>query len=412
MAVVGGGVIGLFVALELARRGAEVTVLERGEAGRGASYGNAGLLVPSFSRPLANPSSIGEGVRALMGRSEALLLRPASDPRLAAWLARFAAACRPSRADRAARLLHALGTASVARYRALMEGELAEESGFASSGWLYLYRDGASLDAAARQAAHAERAGLRWRRLDEPEVRELEPGLGGPVAGGVLYPDDCVVRPETMVPALARRAARAGVDVRAHTEVHGFRVEGDRVTGVLTAEGTTPAGAVVVACGARTPSLVGTLGPRIPIQPAKGYSLTFRAARGAPSRPLSLTDAHVVVSPSGGRVRVTGGLDLVGMDERLDAGRLDGIWRHCREWLPDLEPEGAVERWCGFRPLPPDCLPVIGPLSRIPNVIVASGHGTLGVTLAPITGSLVARCLEAGPIPDEVRPYLPARFGA
>jgi D-amino-acid dehydrogenase len=386
--------------------------MERGEVGRGASYGNAGLLVPSYSTPLANPASIGEGIRALMGRSSALVLRPRADPRFAAWLARFLVACRPSQAERAARLLHALSTASVGRYRQLMEGELGEEAGFRASGWLYVFSRDDALAGGVAQAREAARMGSRWEHLGPAEVRELEPALRDGLAGGVLFPDDCILRPDALVPALARIAAAEGVEIRTGVEVLGFVTEGDRVTAVRTPEGTLPTGAVVVACGVHTPSVLATLGARVPIEPAKGYSITFRAAAGAPSIPLNLTDAHVVVSPSGGRVRVAGGLDLTGMDERLDQERLDGIWRECRSWLPALEPAGEPERWYGFRPLPPDCLPIIGPLRRFPNVVVAAGHGTLGVTLGPVTGALVARCLDEGGVPDEVAPYLPARFGA
>jgi D-amino-acid dehydrogenase len=289
--VVGGGVIGLFSALELARRGARVTLLERGEIGRGASYGNAGLLVPSYSRPLANPSSIGEGIRALMGRSPALALRPRADPRFAAWLARFLVACRPSRARRTARLLHALTTASVGRYRHLMEGELGEQAGFRGSGWLYVYSSEDALAGGVAEAGEAARLGSRWERLGPAEVRDLEPALRHQLAGAVLYPDDCIVRPDAMVPALARIAAAEGVDIRTGAQVLGFDTEGERVTAVRTADGTLPTGAVVVACGVHTPGVVAALGARLPIEPAKGYSITFRSAAGAPSIPLNLIAA-------------------------------------------------------------------------------------------------------------------------
>ena len=404
--VVGGGIVGVLTALELRRAGATVTLLERGRIGEGASYGNAGLLVPGDPWPLARPAAVVEGLRALVGRSSALTVRWRA-PGVVPWVGRFLLASRPGAALRTGRLVHALAAESLARYQELLPEPLGAACGLTRRGWLHVHRSPGSLAAGVRQARAAGRLGEAWRLLDGPALAREEPALTGPLAGAILYPGDQGLRSYPLVQACAAQAAAEGVCVRPGAAAWALRVRGGRVTGVVGDFGELQASHVVVAAGADSATLLRPLGVRLPILSGRGHSLTFTAADGVPSRPLHLVDSHLVVASALGSVRISGGMDLGIGEARLDPARLAAIWTECQRWLPGLRPAGPVEEWCGRRPVTPDGRPVIGPVRGAPNVLVASGHGMLGVTLAPITARLIARCLGEARPPVELGPFLP-----
>jgi D-amino-acid dehydrogenase len=158
-------------------------------------------------------------------------------------------------------------------------------------------------------------------------------------------------------------------------------------------------------------SLLRRIGRRLPVQPARGHSLTWERTAGAPNLPLMFGEAHVIATPMGHNLRMTTGLDLVGFRPGLDPGRVATIRSAAAAYLPGLDLPGEPEAWYGYRPLTPDSRPIIGPLRRIPNLILATGHGQLGMTLAPITGDLVSAMLRGEAPALDPSPFLPARFG-
>ena len=208
--MVGGGAIGVSAAYELARRGLRVTLLERGELGAGCSAGNAGLLCPSHSAPLATPAALREGLRSLLRADAAFSIRPRRQT--LPWLARFAAACRSERAERATDAIRALSVASLE-----LHAELAPlGTGFERRGTLSVYETEARFAAGHRDAA---RSGLKSRVLSVADARALEPALGGTIAGAVFFPDEGHVDPLRYVRALGEAAAKAGADIQTNAEV-------------------------------------------------------------------------------------------------------------------------------------------------------------------------------------------------
>jgi D-amino-acid dehydrogenase len=180
---------------------------------------------------------------------------------------------------------------------------------------------------------------------------------------------------------------------------------------VKTDEAELAADFYVLAAGAWTPGLARTVGVTVPVEPAKGYSYTFSCSN-PPAKPLMLGEAHVVMTPFDGLTRMTGGLELAGFDRSIDKRRLDGIKRAAAVYLNGFTELAAGESWLGFRPLTPDGLPILGPSRRFPNLIYATGHGTLGITLAPITGKVVAEFVTGGPVSIDPGPFSPDRFAA
>jgi len=380
--VVGGGAIGVTAAYELARRGVRTTLLERGELGGGCSSGNAGLVCPSHSAPLATPAALAEGLRALPRGGGAFSIRPR--PGTLRWLARFAAACRSERAERATAAIRSLSLASLA-----LHAELAPlGTGFERRGILSVYETEARLGAGT---CAAERCGLPARVLSPAEARTVEPALAGEIAGAVLYPDEAHVDPHRYVEAVGEAAAKAGADIQTGVEVHAL--DGLR------------AKTIVLAAGAWT----GRLLRGVPVTGGKGYHVDFAPSPDDPRIPLLLQEARSAVTPLGDVLRVAGTLEIAGLDLSLASGRVDAVRRAAVRVL-GLDGREEVDVWAGLRPCTPDGLPVIGRPAARPELVLATGHAMKGVSLAPVTGRLVAELVTGEPPSHDLGPFSPDRF--
>ena len=373
--IVGAGAIGAACAYQLAGAGARVIVLERGGGwGEGCSWGNAGLIVPSHARPIAAPESLRAGLGWMLKRSSpfGLRLRPA----LAPWLARYMRASSASRAAAGEALQRELAVESLGLLRELAK---SLDAGFAQRGCLTVYTD--HPEQAADEAASKTGRALGAQLLTGAEVRELEPALTGAVRAGVLFPDEAGCDPVRFVRSLGDAAIARGAELRREVAVSALRPGG-----VATSAGELSAGHVIVAAGAWSGRLASTARLRLPMQGGKGYAVEWDPLPLA--RPLYLHDQRCVANPLDDRLRMTGGLILDGLDERFDPRRADAV-RAAAAKVLNLRAHPRM-RWSGLRPCTPDGLPVIGTHAKAPRTVFATGHGMLGITLAPLTGRLVA----------------------
>jgi D-amino-acid dehydrogenase len=386
--VVGGGAIGVSAAYELARRGVRVTLLERGELGDGCSAGNAGLVCPSHSHPLATPAALAEGLRSLPHSDSPLSIRPRRST--LGWLARFAAACRADRAERATDAIRALSVASLE-----LHAELAGlGTGFERRGTLSVYETEARFAAGRIEAV---RSGLTSRILSPREARELEPALGGGIAGAVFFPDEGHLDPLRYVRAIGEAAARAGADVQTGIEVHSlapFETSGGRLRPRT----------VVLAAGVWTARLA-----RVPITGGKGYHVDLEPVDGDPRVPLLLQEARSAVTPLGDRLRLAGTLEVAGLDARPNPARIEAMRRAAARVLGS-DRRAVLDIWTGLRPCAPDGLPVIGRPSAQRELVLATGHAMKGLSLAPVTGRLVAELIAGEPPSHDLAPFSPDRF--
>ncbi len=408
--VVGGGVIGVASAYYLAKRGLPVTLLEKGDIASGASAGNAGLVVPSHSVPLAAPGVLSKGLRWMLDPESPFYVRPRASLALARWLLAFAASCTEAHVRRAAPVIKSLHYASLDLYRELaMTPGL--DFGFEERGILEVYRTARGLEEGRGEAARLAEAGIDARVFDAEATMAFEPALAPGVAGGLHVAADAQIVPDRFVTGLARLAAAShGVRVRTGVEVTGFRRDRGRVTAVRTAEGDVACEGAVVATGAWSPALGRDLGVRVPVEAAKGYSLTGPVPAGGPSRPLMLAEAKVAVTPMGDRLRYAGTLELAGVDLSISPRRVEAIRRAARTYLRDPGAPLAAEPWAGLRPCSPDGLPIVGRAPGLDNVVLATGHAMIGVSLGPITGKLVSEIVAGAPSSLDVQPLSPARF--
>jgi D-amino-acid dehydrogenase len=401
--VVGGGAIGVCVAFELARRGAEVTLLERGEElASGASSGNAGLLCPSHSAPIANPDSVRNGLRWMLKPDSPFYLRPR--PSVAPWLARFVKASTAARAVEGTRIIRELSVASLELHAALADEGLG--TGFERRGILNVYETEAGFANARR---HAAATGLVAEVLGRDETRKLEPAVGGRIAGGVYFPGEAHCDPLTFVYAIGRAARAAGATIRTDVEVSALRRSNGGLA-VDTSRGTMQAGTVVLTAGAWTSRLAATLGVYLPIEGGKGYHLDLEPAADDPRIPISFDEAHVIATPLPGRLRLSGTLELSGLDTSISRTRVEAIRRAAARVLAIDEKRAEIDVWAGLRPCTPDGLPVIGRPYGVEPLVLATGHARKGFSLAPVTGRLVAELYAGEPTSFDLAPLSPDRF--
>ncbi|MFQ5537137.1 MAG: NAD(P)/FAD-dependent oxidoreductase [Gemmatimonadota bacterium] len=408
--VIGGGVIGISAAYELAVRGARVTVLERDELGAGASFGNAGTVSPGHP-PINKPGRVRRALRQMLDPTSPLYIHPSWNPELWRWLWTFSRHCSGEHVERVMRVLAPLGHEALARFDALVEEE-ALECGYRRDGYFDVCLSDAGLEEARHEARMIEPYGYHPETLDEAGMHAAIPQLGG-VVGGVYFPEAATMDPYRFLVELAARARSRSVDVREGEEVVDLTPTHGGVS-VRTASGGVHAGdAALLATGPFSLRLARKLGVRLPVQPGKGYHRDVdMAPDGAPllEHACVLHETSVFCTPMGGFVRFAGTMEFSGPNLTLRRARLEQLTRAARHYFPDLGTRPPRSEWCGLRPVSADGLPVVGPLPAAENVVVATGHGMLGLTLAPATGRLVADwILEGGPDPL-YRALAPERF--
>jgi D-amino-acid dehydrogenase len=386
--VLGAGVVGVASAWYLAEAGHEVTVVDRqARAAMETSFANGGQISASHAEPWAKPSVVPKILRWL-GREDApLLFRARADWAQWMWGLRFLRECIPGRFERNCRALVGLAAYSRDCLRALRRNTGLRYDHL-SRGILHFATDGHDFEVLARSAEAARALGIDRQVKSAPECLALEPALKDsqdPVTGGVYTPGDESGDACRFTQELARMAEEQGVRFRFGSSVRAIDAAGGEVLGVRLGEEQLTADAYVVALGSYSPLVLRAIGVRIPVYPLKGYSVTLQLGPEhdelAPS--VSLTDeAHkIVISRLGNRLRAAGTAELTGYDLTVNPVRCAAIARRLRELFPALGGITAYESWSGLRPATPDNVPIIG-RTRLSNLFVNTGHGTLGWTLA------------------------------
>lgn len=404
--------IGVCSAYWLARRGADVTLVERDEIGRAASYGNAGLISPGHP-PINRPGRVGQALRSLPDPHSPLYIEPRWDPALVRWLWTFRRYCTEDHVEHSMRSLSPLGLATADLMEELVRSERLD-CGYLRSGYLEVFDTEGGLEAGRAEAEVVTRHGFEPEPLDAHGLREREPLLSAGVAGGWFHPEGTIVDPYRFVVEVADRAVRHGARIRPRTAVAEVVAERGRARGVRTAAGeVVAADAVILATGAYSPELMAALGCPLPVQPAKGYHADREPGCGAPALtvPCLLGERSVFCTPMGGLVRLAGTLEFSGLNEDIRPARLHQLDAAARRYFDDVGAGESLSEWCGLRPCTPDGLPVIGPVPGVLGAYVATGHAMLGLTLGPVTGQLVADIVLDGVAGLPTAAFRPGRFG-
>lgn len=397
--VIGGGAVGICCSHYVNQLGKKVTVVEKDGICSGSSYGNAGLIVPSHSIPLAAPGVVSQGLRWMFNPASPFYIKPRLQRDLLSWLWKFRSACNRHHVQRSIPILRELSFASLKLFDELAKIE-GLDFGYEKNGVLMLFNTRNGFRHSVKEAELLRHHGIENRILSKAELKEFIGNLQTTAIGGVFFQQDAQLDPGRFVRRLARFDAGQGVNLLTSVEVIGFETAGRLVKVVKTTRGDIAVEEVVLAGGAWSPEIARDLQLKLWIEPAKGYSLTFKRPPEGPATPVNFAEARVFYTPLADTVRFSGTLALGGFDLSIDRRRLRAILDAVPEYLPDFDPRTLelVEIWRSLRPCSPDGLPYIGRSSRYDNVILATGHGMLGISLAPITGKMVSQ-LTANEMP-------------
>ncbi|MEQ9487470.1 MAG: FAD-dependent oxidoreductase [Alphaproteobacteria bacterium] len=407
--VFGAGIVGTCTALELARRGKSVLLLDRREPGRETSYGNLGIIAVGSNTPMNNAGLWADMPEILGNRSTYIRYSLPYLLRNPGWVLNFLAGARRGSASRRAAAWHPLLEKGRERHRALSE-EAAETVRVRRDGWFHLCRDASAPTKLAEKIAIMKRCNVEHEVVDAARIAELEPALAGKFLSGVWVKDaDTVDDPGAMVEAYAGVLKKLGGQVR-QASVQSLAETADGWI-VETESGPVEADNVVVALGPWSRNLLGGIGIKLPMMHERGSHREFVIPGDKPAltRPVYDIDGGYGISPMAGRYRITSGVYLMDQDEPMGPVQLDLVEPLARQVMPIGQRTNTPD-WFGARPTFADCLPAIGPMARR-GLWLATGHQHLGFSTGPSTGELLAQMM-CGETPGiDPTPFLPSRFG-
>jgi D-amino-acid dehydrogenase len=411
--VIGAGAVGSATAVEALRAGLRVTVLEPDEPGgaQATSYGNAGWLSSHSVVPPALPGAWRKVPGWLADPLGPLALRWRHLPRATPWLLRYLASGRTeARVQRTADALRTLLADAPA-----LHARLAAEAGVAQlieqRGLLHAYRSREEFEGDALGWRVRRRTGIQWEEWSASDLRRREPDLDARYTLGIFVPEAGHCRnPGAYVAALARHARDGGAE-HVVARATGFRIEGGRLRAVRTETGEIACDAAAICAGARSGPLAAAAGSPVPLESERGYHVVVEDAKVGPRTPVMVADGKLIAHWMDGGLRAAGQVEIGGLEAAPDWRRAEILHRHLQSMFPALAAgPSSVKHWLGHRPSMPDGLPCIGPASGSADVVLAFGHGHVGLCGSARTGRLVAQLLTGSQPEIALAPFDPRRF--
>jgi len=406
--VLGAGIVGIACALELRRAGFGVTLLDRDEPGQGASSGNAGFIQTGTPIPLGTPGILGELPKLLFDPKSPLSIRWRHLPGLTTFLLRVLANSRSSRVEKIAGKIQALLDRSGEAHRAMLR-----ESGggdlFRARGLMFVYPSEASFNHAQWEIELFKRQGVEIEPLFDGAVRQMEPALAPEYRWANHFPDTFyTVDPLALAQTYAARFSALGGEI-VRDAVRDIEIGPDGPSALLCESDRRPVDRLVLAAGAFSKPFAKRLGMSVPLQTGRGYHLMLPEPGVRLQAPIVDGEKHFGITPMSGGVRLAGTMEFASLDAPPNDARADMLLAMAQKIIPGLDGSNG-ERWMGDRPMMPDALPVIGRAPAHEHVLLAFGHGMLGLTMAAATGEIIAQ-LARGESPDiDLTPYRPDRF--
>nr|WP_315594889.1 FAD-binding oxidoreductase [uncultured Cupriavidus sp.] len=407
VAVIGAGFIGMASAAWLMREGHRVTLFDPAGVAQGASYGNAGTFAPYACIPVNNPSVFRALPRYLLSADSPLRMRWGYLPMLAPWLVRFLHSSLPQQYENSARALAGLLALAQAGYAPLL-GEPGLAKFVRERECLYLYSDGASFHAAQPSLQLRRELGVPFDVLDADAIRDLEPNLAPIFERGVLFTGSWhFSNPSGFLEALFDHLAPRGLTLE-RKAIAAITPDANGITLQVEGEGARAFDHVVVAAGARSAAFAKQCGDAVPLDTERGYHIQYPGVANLISRPVGWAERGFYMTPMQDGIRVAGTVELGGFSPERNRSLLKLLTESSRRALPGLDAPDS--EWLGFRPTLPDGVPVLAHASASKRVVYAFGHQHLGLTLAGISGRIVADLVADRPSPLELAPYRATRF--
>ena len=405
--VIGGGVIGLTQAYHLAREGESVTVIDARATGLGASKVNAGWICPAESAPVPGPGVVLKSMKWMLRPDSPLYIKPSVQPDFLKFMFGMwrKSNARDQRAGFEGHLRLAADTLQIFdEYRADgMDFEMHTD------GLLMAFMEQENFDHHIDNLDLASQYGRQPQVLDRDAVHQQEPLLTDGVLGGIYFPQERHVDPGAMATALHKRLVAMGVKIIENSPIDAVDRNGGNVTAVHSSGNRYTADNFILAAGAWSGNLSKQFGVALPVRPGKGYSVEVPAL-GLRSA-VNLWDAKVAVTPFNERLRLAGTMEFGGLDEKINQVRVDAILRAPAKYFRNWErPATKPAPMAGMRPMTPDGLPVIGHLGHLQNTYVSTGHGMMGITLAPGTAAALTDLIVHGRMAPTLQPFRADRF--
>ncbi|MEO7991942.1 MAG: FAD-dependent oxidoreductase [Chryseolinea sp.] len=411
VAIIGGGIIGLSSAYYLNKAGHDVTIFDSSDMLESCSIGNAGMIVPSHIIPLAAPGMISKGIRWMFNSQSPFYVKPRLNGNLIKWGYQFYKHANEKNVEHAIPALKSISLFSKEMYQQ-MAHENPFEFDYKERGLLMLYQTKETEKEEAETAHIANKNGIEAHILSPEQIQMLEPEVKVTARGGVFFPGDAHIIPQKLVKNLIQHLKSKGVVINTNTPVVNFEVKNETVVSLTTSKEKLSFDEYIIATGAWSGVLSSTLGIDLPLQGGKGYSFTLDNVKRNIQIPSILLEGRVAVTPMGNSLRFGGTMEINGTDRSINMNRVKGIVNTIPAYYPNMNvaTPKQEEIWRGLRPCSPDGLPYIGRSTRFKNLIIATGHSMMGLSLAPGTGKVVSELVNREKTSISIEAFNPERF--
>lgn len=405
--VIGGGIVGVSSAIWLVREGHDVTLIDKGQPGMGASYGNGCILAISSMVPVTAPGLAFKGPKMLLDPNFPLFMRWSYLPKLLPWLLRYMGNANDADTRRIAAGLTPIVADGLQQHQMLVKGTKAEKW-VQESDYSFVYKDRAAFDANSYSWELRREAGFVPELIEGDAVREAEPILNRNInLLAVMKNHGFILNPLSYVTDLVSLLVDLGGKVIL-AEVKDFDLSGGKVSAVDTDKGRFACDHVVLATGAWSKPLMKKLGINVPLETERGYHVIYKNPSIVPNNPMMLTTGKFVATNMDQGLRCAGIVEFGGLSDKKSKAPLRLLRKVVKQTFPEMV-AGSQEDWVGFRPAPSDSLPLIGEVGDT-GVFAAFGHHHIGLTSGPKTGRMIADIMTGKRSNHNMAPYDPKRF--
>ncbi|MBS1490223.1 MAG: FAD-dependent oxidoreductase [Bacteroidetes bacterium] len=409
--IIGGGIIGLSSAYYLNQSGHEVTVIDQSDLSDGCSHGNAGMIVPSHFIPLAAPGMVAKGIRWMFHSSSPFFVRPRLNGDLIRWGLLFLKSANEKHVAAAIPALKELSLLSKFHYQQWAH-DLPFNFGYHERGLLMLYQTKEAEHEESETAHRANDIGITAKILSGEEVQQLEPYVKVNVRGGIYFPGDAHLTPKKLFNRLKSYLQKKGVTFVTNSAVSAFQFHGQNIQSVQAGDQIFSFDQIVLAAGSWSGLIAKQLALTLPMQGGKGYSFTLPEVEKNVQIPSIFLEARVAVTPMENSLRFGGTMEIAGLNHSVNLKRVKGIVDSIPKYYPEMKVAMPMAEsiWHGLRPCSPDGLPYIGRSTKIKNLVIATGHSMMGLSLAPATGKLVSEIIDEKKTSMVLTAFSPDRF--
>lgn len=411
VAIIGGGVVGLCSAYFLAKSGHKVCVFEASEIGKGCSYGNAGIIVPSHFETLSSPGIIRQGLKWMLNPNSPFFLKPRLDLDLLKWIIKFNSFCTHSHVEKNRHFLKDLNLYSKDLYEQIRK---EMEFDFSKSGLLMVCKTEKYLKDEEILVNEAKKLGLEADILNKDQIKELEPNASFDVLGGSFFKCDAKIQPYDFMKGLKELLVKNGVEFFEGLKIENIHTENGKIKHISDEKQEAYVfDEYVLSMGIFTTKMMKNLHINLPMEGGKGFSFKVKKNEALNFKtPMILVEEKVSVTPYDSYVRFGGTMMICGYDTSLNQRRIENIKNGANNYIDGLKVENQdmYDVWAGLRPCGPDGLPYVGRLEKISNAIVATGHAMMGVSLGPATGKIVNDLVEEKDMKIDINRLNPQRF--